>query len=186
MNKFTIWAIIALMLMGGCVPSLNPIYTAKELVFDPNVVGSWAQPGSRNQWEFTKHDENSYRLIYTEKDGKQGRFIAHLAEIDGTRFLDLFPEQMDTDASGFHSFHVVPIHTIYRVQQTEPTLELAAIDYKWLDQYLTDHPDAVQFATFGNRKLITAPTEDVQAFVLEHKDMFTGKIVLERLPDGTN
>jgi hypothetical protein len=68
----------------------------------------------------------------------------------------------------------------------EPNLELAAIDYRWLDKYLTDHPGAIQFATFNGRKMITAPTEDVQAFVLEHKEMFKGEFNLERQTGSIN
>lgn len=174
------WALAALALLAGCVPSLNPVYTEGQLVFDPNVVGVWVEAKSKNRWEFTKRDATSYRLVYTDKNGQQGRFVARLADVEGTLLLDLFPEKIDQDASGFYKFHLVPIHTIYRVRRTEPKLELAAIDYKWLDKHLTDHPDAVGFATFDDRKLITAPTGDVQAFVLKHKAMFTANFTLER------
>lgn len=174
------WALVALTLLAGCIPSLNPMYTDQQLIFDTNVLGVWVQSNSQNQWEFTKRDATSYRLVYTDQDGQQGRFIARLADVDGTRFLDLFPEETEFDASGFYKFHLVPIHTIYLVKQTEPQLELAAIDYKWLDKYLTDHPDAVQFATFNGRKMLTAPTSDVQAFVLKHKEMFSGDFNLVR------
>jgi hypothetical protein len=180
------WALAALTLLAGCVPSLNPVYLDDQLVFDANVLGVWEQPKSQNTWEFTKRDEKSYGLLYTEKDGRQGRFIARLAEVDGTRFLDLFPEETASDTSSFYKFHLVPIHTIYLVKRMEPNLELAAIDYRWLDKYLTDHPGAIQFATFNGRKMITAPTEDVQAFVLEHKEMFKGEFNLERQTGSIN
>jgi hypothetical protein len=29
---------------GGCIPSLHPLYTEKELVFDPSIVGVWGKP----------------------------------------------------------------------------------------------------------------------------------------------
>ena len=86
----------------------------------------------------------------------------------------------------FYKLHLVPIHTIDLVKRTEPNLELAAIDYKWLDKYLTDHPGAIQFATFNGRKMITAPTEDVQAFVLKHKEIFTSDFNLARQTDNIN
>jgi hypothetical protein len=176
--------VAALILLAGCVPSLNPVYTDQQLVFDPNVLGAWVQANAQNTWEFTKRDDKSYRLVYTDKDGQQGRFVARLADLEGTLVLDLYPEEIAVDASGFYKFHLVPIHTIYRVTSTAPNLELAAIDYKWLDQYLNDNPGAIQFATFHGRKLITAPTKDVQAFFFEHKEMFTAKFQLERQADN--
>lgn len=185
-TKLGCWMLMGLTLLLGCVPSLNPVYTDQSLRFDPNVVGVWAQANGKDKWEFTKRDDTSYRLVYTDKQGRQGRFLARLAEIEGTRFLDLFPEETDTSASGFYRFHLVPIHTVYLVKGTEPDLQLAAIDYRWLEEFLTENPDAIQFATFNGRKLITAPTDDVQAFVLEHREMFTADFKLQRQTERAN
>jgi hypothetical protein len=172
---------IALTLVAGCVPSLNPVYTDEQLVFMEDVLGTWQQSESPNRWEFTKRDDKSYWLLYTEEDGRQGRFVAHVADLNGTMFLDLFPAEIETDATGFYNFHLVPIHTIYRVRSTGSNLELSVVDYRWFDKQLSEHPEAIQFATFNGRKLITAPTEDVQAFVVEHKDKFTANIKLEKV-----
>jgi hypothetical protein len=184
--RLAAWGLFGLTLLVGCVPSLNPVATEKQLVFDQNVLGVWGQTNAEDRWEFTKGEGNAYRLLYTDKEGHQGRFIAQLAEIEGARFLDLFPEEAESDASGFYKFHLVPIHTVYLVKQTEPNVQLAAIDYKWLGQYLTDHPGAVQSATFNGRKMLTGPTEEVQRFVLEHQDMFTGEFTLVRQNTATN
>jgi hypothetical protein len=168
-------------LLAGCIPSLNPVYTDQQLVFNSNLLGEWALADGKDKWEFSKRDDKSYQLVYTDADGHQGRFVARLADLNGSLFLDLFPVQTEDDAAGFYKFHLVPIHSIYRVIQAEPRqLKLAAIDYTWFDKYLTDHPGAIQFATFNGRKLITASTSDVQAFVLEHQEMFKGEFSLER------
>jgi hypothetical protein len=180
------WALAILMALPGCVPSLNPVYRDEDLVFDPAFIGVWTQSKSENKWEFSRRDDKSYRLVYTDKGGQQGRFIARLAELQGTRFLDLFPEPTEADTSAFYKFHLVPIHTIYLVRGTGRRLDLAAIDYKWLDQFLTEHPNAIEYATFSGRKLITAPTQDVQAFVLGHKDSFTANFDLERQKAAVN
>ena len=184
--KTKLLGLIALSWLVGCVPSLNPVATEDQWIFEPDVVGVWVQPKAGDRWEFTKRDDTSYRLLYTDKDGQQGRFIARLAEIDGTRLLDLFPEEQNLDASGFYKFHLVPIHTIYLVKRTSPRVELAVMDYKWFNQFLIDHPNAIQSATFNDRKMLTAPTSDVQKFVLQNKARFNGDVVLERHSDATN
>jgi hypothetical protein len=178
--KYRRLLIVGLLAVVGCIPSLNPIYRLENLVFDPAVIGEWKQPKSNETWQFTKRDNKSYDLVYTDEQGQQGRFIAHIAEIQGKRFLDLFPDETKSAATGFYKFHLVPIHTIYLIRQTQPNVELAAIDYPWLDDYLADHPSAIEHATFGGRKLITATTEQVQAFALAHEDSFSAPFELQR------
>lgn len=178
------WSLMGLTIFAGCVPSLNPVYTDETVVFEPALIGDWRQPDSKARWEFDKADARSYRLVYTDDQGQQGRFIGRLARLEGELFLDLYPEDPQFDASGFYKFHLVPIHTIYRVRTTQPKLELAAIDFKWLDEYLTSHPQEIEFATFSGRKLITAQTAAVQKFVVAHKDHFTSDFPLQRLERG--
>jgi hypothetical protein len=184
--RLLFWLLAGLLLLSGCLPSLNAVFTDKDLIFDPFVVGVWTNANATEKWDFTKHRENCYLLVYTDDEGRQGRFVAHLAEVDGVRFLDLFPEKIDTSASPFYNLHLVPMHTIYLVKQTEPVLQMAAMDYTWLDKFLADHPDAIQHAVFNGRKLITAPTEEVQAFVIEHKDAFTASFDLKRAAINVN
>jgi hypothetical protein len=174
------------LLLGGCLPSLNAVFTDESLVFDPAVVGVWTQPGAKAKWDFTQRDAKSYRLLYTDAEGREGRFIAHLAEIEGTLFVDLFPDKMETGASTFYDIHLVPLHTVYLVRQTEPKLQMASIDYGWLDKFLTEHPDAIQHAVFNGTKLITAPTDELQAFVAQHKDAFNANFELERASTVAN
>jgi len=171
---------VILLAVAGCIPTLNPIYRSEDLVFDPALIGEWRQPDSDEKWQFTKRDNKSYGLTYTDEQGQHGRFIAHLANIQGQRFLDLYPDEEKPDINGFYKFHLVPIHTVYLVRQTEPKVELAAVDYPWLDDYLAEHPRAIEHVTFGGRTLITATTDQLQAFVLKHLDSFTARMELER------
>jgi hypothetical protein len=74
----------------------------------------------------------------------------------------------------------VPIHTIYLIEGTSPALQLVSLDLKWLNEYLTEHPDALPHATVNGQQLLTAPTAELQAFLLKHRDKFTGRFQLER------
>jgi hypothetical protein len=180
------WAAAGLFLLAGCLPSLNPVYTEDNLVMDPAFVGVWTQPKNQAQWEFNARDMNSYTLVYTDEEGRQGRFIAHVADVQGVRFLDLYPDAMETANSPFYGVHLTPIHTIYLVRQVGPVARLASIDYAWLDKFLTEHPEALTHATFHGRKLITAPTEELQAFVIQYQDKFNAEFELTREPATVN
>jgi len=170
-----------LMLAVGCVPSVNPVYTDNELVFDEALVGTWVLETSPGTWVFAKRDPSSYQIVYSDKDGKQCRLVGRLAKIQGTLFLDICPEAMDIEANALYKFHLAPIHTIYLVVRTGPTPQLAAMNHKWLEQYLDEHPDEIAAATVNGRKLITASTKDLQAFVLRHKEAFTGELIAKRI-----
>jgi hypothetical protein len=178
------WIMIGLTLIAGCIPSLNPVYTDETLTFEPALIGVWKQPSSKARWDFSKLDDTTYRLAYTDDDGQQGQFIGRLAKLDGELFLDLYPEEVKMDGNGFYKFHLVPIHTIYRVKQGDGQLKLSAIDFQWLDEYLTNNPTEIETATFNGRKMITGPTGEIQKFVLAHKEHFTSDFDLRKLENS--
>lgn len=174
-------AIVSLLVVAGCLPSLHSVYTEEDLVFEPEIVGFWKLDKSPQTWDFSKRDEKSYDMVFTDKNGQSGRFVAHLCRVEGALFLDLFPRQEKIDAATFYNYHLLPIHTVYMVKQTKPSLELASIDLNWVKQYLTDHPDELSHSTHNNRTLITASTKELQKFLVIHKNRFTGNFKLNRL-----
>lgn len=172
--------LVGTIFLAGCIPTLNPVYTEDDLVFESSVVGEWKQEKGETTWKFTRHGEKQYRLLFTDKSGQSARFIAHLARIDGTTFLDLSLEKPGIEGNAFHKYHLLPIHSVYMVKKLEPQMQLTTIDLRWLNDYLESHPNSIQHATQGNRKLITASTKELQAFLLKHKDKFTAEINLKR------
>lgn len=172
--------ITLLLLTVGCLPSLNGVYTKDDLVFDTKITGFWKQDKSPATWDFSRRDDASYNLLYTDQHGRSGRFIAHVCRVEGILFLDLFPEKEDVDAAVFYKYHLLPIHTIYQVKQTSPTLELVSLDLNWLKKFLTNEPEALAHSTLNGQKLITAPTKELQKFLIAHKDRFTGSFKLNR------
>jgi hypothetical protein len=173
-------AITLLLLTVGCLPSLNGVYTKDDLVFDTKILGFWKQDKSPATWDFSRRDDTSYNLVYTDQAGRSGRFIAHLCRVEDTLLLDLYPEKDDVDAAVFYKYHLLPIHTIYQVKLTSPTLELVSLDLNWLKKVLTEEPKALAHSTLNEQKLVTASTKDLQKFLMAHKDRFTGSFKLNR------
>lgn len=171
--------IASFVLIAGCLPSLQSVYTEQDLVFEPEIIGFWKLKDSNQTWDFTKRDDNSYHLVFTDKHGQSGRFIAHVCKVEDTLFLDLFPENEDRDSTAFYKYHILPIHTVYMVKLTKSSLDLVSIDLNWVKQHLAEHPDALAHSTFNSRTLITASTKELQQFLIKHKDRFTGVFHLE-------
>jgi len=171
-RKLLAWAGLALCL-PACIPSLNPFYTDKDLVFDPRLVGTWAEKGAEHEpatWSFEKADGNAYKLAITEKEGKEGEFTAHLFKLKQEYFLDLLPKECNfaTNQADLVAFSMFPGHLLVRVAQIEPELKLAMFNFDWLCQQLTNHPSLLAHHREGDRLVLTASTRDLQRFVLKH------------------
>ncbi len=174
MKRLSILALAALIgALAACVPSLQPFYSQNDIVFDPALVGSWSQDNSSESWKYEKNGEKSYTLTYTDKNGQEGRFEATLFNLGEHRFLDLFPEGDSLEASetpSFYRFHLMPLHTVARVDSVGPTLVMAFMSPKWLEKKLEEDPGALEHREVRNRTIITAPTDELRAFVKEHAE----------------
>jgi len=170
MRKFgIIIALGILMVTAGCIRSLHPLYTEEDVVFEPGLIGEWAEEGDDETWAFSKKSENAYKFVYTDGQGKQGTFSAHLSKIEGHLFLDFFPEEPDTDKNDFYQFHLLPVHTFAHVKQIEPTLQMRFPDPDWLEELLEENPNAIRHEIVEDvGLLLTASTQELQAFWLKH------------------
>jgi hypothetical protein len=164
----------AALLLCSCIPSVNPFYTAKDLVFDPRLVGAWQVPGGQDQpefWRFKRATDHAYKLTVTDSHGKQGQFAAHLFQLaHRERFLDLIPRdcQYATNQNDLVDAAMFPGHLLFRVAMLGPELKLAACDFDWLQKYLEKHPAALAHHQEEVGMLLTANTDDLQRFVLQH------------------
>ena len=172
-------AIIALFSFVGCVPSLHSLYTDEDVIFNPNLVGLWAEESSSESWCFSKYDEKSYCLVYTDCDGKKGEFLVHLVSIEGNMFLDLYPSDPDLPYSAFYQVHLIPAHTFIFVKQIEPTLQMAIMHPDGLEQLLDKDPNAIQCEKIEDKILLTASAKELQAFLV--KNIKTDKFFMDRM-----
>lgn len=160
-------------LLCSCIPSVNPFYTARDVVFDPRLLGTWQEKNKTDNpevWKFESATNKMYQLTVTEKGDKQGRFDAHLFKLKQVFFLDLIPSDCDyaTNQADLVAASMFPGHLLVRVSQLEPDLKLAFFDFDWLQKYLEKNPKALACHQEGDRVVLTAGTRDLQKFVLKH------------------
>ena len=183
-------------LLGGCVPvlSLYPLYTKEDVVLEKKLLGTWVDDvnSPETTWEFNRIDEpeNAYKLIFTDEDGKKGSFVAYLLKLQDRLFLDIYPSDLPWEPDDpnkmdwpYNSFFLVPAHTFLRINSIEPQLKMRLALESKIEELLTEDPNAVKHMTIGERLVLTAPTRDLQAFVLKHVDsdkLFTDEITLIR------
>ena len=51
------------LLLTGCVPSLHPLYTDADLIFEPQLIGLWAVDENDETWRFEKDTDKGYNHI---------------------------------------------------------------------------------------------------------------------------
>jgi hypothetical protein len=176
---------LALLLVTGCiVTSVNPLYTEKDLVFEPALVGAWSEGEGKDTWAFEKAGERKYKLLHTDEKGRIGEFEAHLLKLDKYQFLDLHlvdpgqKEEWQINELAALAIIMRPGHLFFKVSQIQPTLQLSALDEDWLKKLLEKDPKVIQHERiqFGSdntndyRYVLTAETKALQKFVLKYAD----------------
>jgi len=174
MKKYNLIAIAgAAVLLCSCIPSINPFYTVKDVVFDARLLGEWQEKDKSDNpdvWKFEGTTNKMYKLTITEKGDKQGRFNAHLFQLKQEYFLDLIPDDCNyaTNQADLVTASMFPGHLLVRVPQLEPELKLAFFDFDWLQKHLEKNPKALAHHKEGDHIVLTAGTRDLQRFVLKH------------------
>jgi hypothetical protein len=183
-------------LLGGCVPvmSLHSLYTKENVVFEEKLLGTWVDdPNSpETTWEFTHIDEpkNAYKLIFSDDRGNKGSFVAHLVKLRNNLFLDVYPDELPWEQDDpneakwlYNSFFLIPVHTFMKIDAIGPQLKMRLTDDDKMEELLKEDPNAVKHTSIEDMLVLTASTEELQAFVLKYADdsrVFPDEIVLNR------
>jgi len=157
--------------LTACIPSVNPFYTAKDIRFDPQLLGEWQKTDeAQERWKFERAGDQGYKVSITEKDDKQGTMDGCLFQLKDELFLDLTPNDVKfgEKQAELVAAAVFPGHLLARVSRVGTELKLALCDYEWLEKFLKAHPRALAHHREGDRILLTASTRDLQRFVLQH------------------
>lgn len=169
-------AILLLCLLAACGPvlSIHPLYTDRDVVFDPGLVGIWFDPGSSDApVVFERGPDNSYRVItHLDKDTSADQiFEAHLVKLNGHLFLDA--EQTKNRIAGKEEDMgiAIPAHLLGRVSIEGDALNLDLLDEDWIkDQLKAGKISIAHEDNDDGDVVLTASTAELQKFVVAHAD----------------
>ena len=187
------------LLLPGCVPtSINPLYTPKDLIFDPALLGVWGEGDSKETWTFERPEkggDKNYTLKHTDNDGRIGEFDAHLLKLSQQMFLDLHLSDYGGDdnfkGNMLANFAMIirPGHLFLKVDQVGPVLQMRLISLETLETLLKKNPKAVRHERImwgeEGRLVLTAKTRELQRFILKHMNdekFFGNATELEKRP----
>jgi hypothetical protein len=206
-KKILFYALAAL--LGGCVPilSLQPLYTEDTLVFREQLLGAWVDDPNDPEvtWQFTrmpqadaeklpdmleKAYEKVYRLKIRDEESREGSFVAALVSLEGKLFLDVladkFPcaeEDIEEMKLFYNAFLFVPGHSFLKVEFAGERLKLWLTNDDDFQKLIDDKPKAIASVAVEDRIILTAPTEQLRAFVAKYANderLFADEVTLER------
>lgn len=163
-----ILSIAMFVILCGCVPSLQPFYTAKDVLFDPALAGTFMQ--DKAVWTFAKAEEKAYKLVIRD-DGNSSTFAAHLFQLGEVKYIDLYPSKDSLDdcqREDFFRASVVPGHLVLKVVALDATtLKLQVMDQDGLKERLKAKGSVPHAWIEDDRLVFTGSTEQMQGFLRE-------------------
>ena len=174
------------MLVGGCVvPSLQPLFAERDYIYAPELVGIWIpkDESDKEVWVFAE-DGRQYLLTHTDDKGHQATFHIAAGSIGTNVFLDFSPldPRPGQELNSLLQAHLLPVHLFAKLVKTNDDLTLVAMNVEWLNDQLKANPKEIAHAhRTSDAPLLTGSTEEVKKFVTRHAsdtNAFKNSIVL--------
>ena len=172
-------AFLVVGILAGCyVPSIHPLYTKQDVIFNPELVGQWRDSeAGKSQWVFVQKEDKAYGLRITQEDKKVFVFTVYLLKVGDYHYLDLFPDTEDETNDSFLLKNMLPIHTFIRIKQLTPTLDVEVMNSEWLAKVLKESPALIKHEKMpvGEKEkeeyltVLTAQPKELQAFLVKHE-----------------
>src|SRR6187397_141316 len=151
MKKIALTTAFAFLLifLSSCLTTLHPIFTVKDLTYDPKLIGTWnieregnketviiSNLATENSVELPGNisdiKEKGYLISYQHEDSRNPeRYIAFLARIGKYLYFDYYPayKKEDQKIDEFFEAHFVKMHASYRVEiLNDGSFELSQLD----------------------------------------------------------
>ncbi len=169
---------IALLISGCLQPSLHPLFTEKDLVFDPGLIGAWVGENEKETWILQKAGDHTYDLFY-EGERDSAKYEVHLVRLGKFEFLDIYPQVPEMCDHAL----LIPAHMFSIIRRDGDTLRNAMLNPDWLEDMIARKKLKIAHERLDDRIVLTASTKELQKFILKYaEDMnaFRDPAVLHR------
>jgi acylphosphatase len=179
-----------LLILSGCLTTLHPIFTEKELVAGNQLTGNWknVQDGRISIYRKASKDDlkqfsetlqqNSDRVyvatIYNGQDEPPSEYYAFLVELDHHFYLDYYPADTRerASASAFVKSHYIPMHGVYRIDfSPDGSFQLKQLDAGFLEKLIKNKQIRLPYEELDDGGyFITASTTELQQYLIKYRD----------------
>ena len=194
MKKIALTTAFAFLLifLSSCLTTLHPIFTVKDLTYDPKLIGTWnieregnketviiSNLATENSVELPGNisdiKEKGYLISYQHEDSRNPeRYIAFLARIGKYLYFDYYPayKKEDQKLDEFAGAHWVKMHTSYRVEiLNDGSFELSQLDGSYVNNLIDQKKIRINHETGADDNIvITATTSELQQYLIKYSD----------------
>ncbi|MFN7998588.1 MAG: hypothetical protein U0Q18_33505 [Bryobacteraceae bacterium] len=150
--------------LTGCAPavSIHPIYTSRDLTTDLSLDGAWAEQDGEI-WQ-VRRAEDGYDATVLRNGEAPGTdaYRVHLLRLKDTNFLDV-TSKADPGLG-------IAGHLFAKISLQGDELVIALMDDNWLKKAVQSGLAPQSVTGEDGRIILTAPTADLQRFILMHAD----------------
>ena len=167
--------LLAAVSLCSCTPilSLHPLYTDKDVYFDPGLIGIWVYTTDSEQTPITfeRLGSNGYTVSgtdTTETPPLKYSYEAHLVKLDGHLFMDVKQSSISA-ASGDITVLAIPAHMFGEVSFDQDNLTVKFFGEDWPERSLESSAITIRHETTDDGvPVLTATTADLQRFIAAH------------------
>jgi hypothetical protein len=176
-------ALILLLSSTGCVPSLQPLFIASELLDPSQLAGSWQDSDGETAWVLRSTPQKELEAAHTEK-GESHLFKIRLGRIGRHEFLDLEPAGELPFRDETYKIHHLPVHTFYKIVRAPGAVRVYSLSDDALKRL-----QAARKAGIGqivvDAFVFTGSSAQLREFLLKNGDddsLFMSPAVFTRVP----
>ena len=179
-------------LLSSCLRTLHPIFTVKDIVYEPKLLGKWKSEAqgtkgfviittlaADNSIELPEKisaiKQKGYLVSYQDEDGDAtDQYIAFLARVGKHLYFDYFPvdKKDNKTVDEFFVSHFVKMHTSYRVDiSKDDSFELSQLDELYVNKLINEKKIRISHEKDANGNIIiTASTDELQQYIIKYGD----------------
>jgi hypothetical protein len=170
-KNMSLGVIAMLVALAGCEPtlSLRPLFGLGDRIFEPALQGRWVPERDTQavaadiSLTFARDKENTYQVTFGDESYNSHRLRAQLGRLADFLFLDVWPDNRDTDG-----LLRIPAHAFFRIRIEPDALELAYLDDEWVKDMVAQGKVQIPHEFLGPDIVLTATTKELQALVLKY------------------
>jgi hypothetical protein len=177
---------------AGCVaaPSLAPLYTKPVIVNSDDLVGRWDmvdQTDGKQKSEccltITKSDDGYDSQIPDDEEKQILDTTFHLVKLGDALFIDAEGASLQYSTTTKVSTPMLQVHAIGRIWIEKDSVRVELLDDDWLKSTAKSGAPALSFVEPDKQLVVTATTEQLQAFALKYANdtkAFSSELKLTR------
>lgn len=184
--------LLIVLMISSCLTTLHPLFTAKDLVSEPRLEGTWeVDKGEGDKIIFEKataaglHDlpqalqqlaDKAYIVTVKNDQGIiEQKYYAFPTRLGAALYLDYYPAETPAQQQNddFYKLHFVRMHNFYRVRFTnDQSFQASRLKEEYLKTLIKNKQIRIrhEVRTDGSY-FITAPTEELQQYVLKYSEV---------------